>query len=359
MHTAAAATPLTRYLAVAYALLIALACLYPLSGWHGNGLPLFDYLIAPWPKYFRVEDLILNVLGYVPLGFILVPASRRSTGALSAILMATMLAALLSLSVETAQNFLPTRVASNIDLGGNTLGAFIGALFGSRWGHALFNTRSWLQRWRHNRVIPGRTGDIGLILAGLWLLAQFQPNSPLFTSGDLRRLLALPSPLPFDPAHFVVLEATLVAASCIAIGLFARCMMRHAGVLVLTMLLLLGVIAKSVASWAFLPSATPDAWLTPGTQAGLLAGVSLLSITLMLPRILQHASAGMAMLMATTLANLIPENPYLLTSPELLAHGNLLNFHGLTRIMSSLWPFVALAYLSAVGLWRGEHLRGQ
>lgn len=355
MHTTAA-TPLTRYLAVAYALLIALACLYPLSGWRDSGLPLFDYLVAPWPKYFRIEDLILNVGGYVPLGFILVPTlARRSNGAM-VIVTATMLAALLSLSVETAQNFLPTRVASNVDLGGNTLGAFVGALFGSLWGQALFNTHGGLQRWRHDRVIPGRTGDIGLILAGLWLLAQFLPDSPLFSSGDLRRLLALPTPLPFAPERFVVLEATLVAASCIAIGLFARCMMRHAGVLALVALLLLGVAAKSVATWSFLSSGTPGAWLTPGTQAGLLAGLPLLGIMLTLPRILQHACAGMAMLVATTLANLIPENPYLLTSPGLFERGNFLNFHGLTQIVTSLWPFVALAYLSALGLWRGEHL---
>ncbi|MBI1907129.1 MAG: VanZ family protein [Rhodocyclales bacterium] len=354
MHSAA--TPLTRYLAAAYALLIALACLYPLSGWRDNGLPLFDYLLAPWPKYFRIEDLILNVGGYVPLGFILVPTLARPGNGSMAIVAATVLAALLSLSVETAQNFLPTRVASNVDLGGNALGALIGAVFGSLWGHVLFNTHGRLQRWRHDRVIPGRTGDVGMILAALWLLAQFLPDSPLFSSGDLRRLLALPTPLPFDPERFVTLEATLVAANCVAIGLFARCMMRHAGGLALTALLLLGVAAKSVAAWSFLSSGTPDAWLTPGTQTGLLAGLPLLGIALLLPRILQHASAGMAMLVATTLANLIPENPYLLTSPGLFERGNFLNFHGLTQIVASLWPFVALAYLSALGLWRGEHL---
>mgnify|MGYP003599032092 CR=1 FL=1 len=43
---------------------------------------------------------------------------------------------------------------------------------------------------------------------------------------------------------------------------------------------------------------------------------------------------------------------------QLAGFSNVLNFHGLTGLVDSLWPYVALAYLSALGLWRGEHLGG-
>ena len=63
-------TSLPRNLALAYALLIAYACLHPLTGWRDSGLPLLDYLSAPWPKYFVAADFVFNVLGYLPLGFL-------------------------------------------------------------------------------------------------------------------------------------------------------------------------------------------------------------------------------------------------------------------------------------------------
>ena len=62
------------------------------------------------------------------------------------------------------------------------------------------------------------------------------------------------------------------------------------------------------------------------------------------------------MLFRSSLTNLLPENPYFLSGHQLMQQGNFLNFHGLTQLSANLWPFLALAYLSAVGLLRGEHL---
>lgn len=356
MQTAGAASPLTRYLATAYALLIVYACLHPFTGWRDTGLPLSDYLVAPWPKYYRMEDLVLNVLGYIPLGFVLVPALPRRLGPVGTVVVTTLLAGMLSFSIETTQNFLPSRISANVDLGCNVLGGFVGAVLGALWGHRLFDERGWLHRWRSGRIVPGRSGDLGLILLGLWLLTQLMPEQMLFSSGDLRRMLQIPTPLAFDPERFITLEATLVATSMLAIGLLARCMMRSGHPVPIVLLLLLAIGAKSLASLSFFVPGTATAWLTPGTQNGLVAGAVLLGIALLLPRIHQHALAGLAMLVATTLANLIPENPYLAVGQRLLDRGNFLNFHGLTQFVASIWPFLALAYLSALGLWRGEHL---
>ena len=356
MQAAGTATSLTRSLAIAYALLIAYACLHPFTGWRTTGLPLFDYLFAPWPKYVRMEDLVLNVLGYVPLGFVLAPSLPPRLGRFGTIVVTTFLAGLLSLSIETTQNFLPTRISSNVDLGCNTLGAFVGAVLGVLWGRRLFGVQGWLHRWRSERIIPGRTGDLGLILLGLWLLTQLMRESMIFSSGDVRQLLQLPTALPFDPGQFIALEATLVATSMLAIGLLARCMMRSGHPLPIAVLLLLAVAAKSLADYSFFDPGAPMAWLTPGSRNGLAIGAILLTGAMLLPRIHQHALAGVAVLIATTLTNLMPENPYLAVGQRLLDHGNFLNFHGLTQFVAGVWPFLALAYLSALGLWRGEHL---
>lgn len=356
----AVGTPrLTVYLAAAYTLLILYACLHPLTGWRVSGLPLFDYLTAPFPKYYRTEDLVLNVLGYLPLGFVLAPALPRRLGYMGTILLATLLAGLLSLTIETLQNFLPTRISSNVDLGCNIAGAFIGALLGSLLGRRLFDQHGWLNRWRDQRIIPGRTGDFGLILLALWLLTQLMPESMVFGSGDVRKLFALPNPLPFDPTHFIQLEAALVTAAIVSVGLLASSMMRAASPWPIALLLVLAVGAKALASQSFFVPPDPLGWLTPGARIGLMIGLPTLALALTLPSVLQHALAGMVLLIATVLANLIPDNPYLAVDQRLLDRGNFLNFHGLTQIVASSWPFVALAYLSAIGLWRGEHLRGR
>ena len=80
---------------------------------------------------------MLNVLGFLPLGFVMVPAmpSRLARG--TCVLLTVLLCSLLSLGLETLQNFLPTRVPSDVDLGCNALGALLGALAGAHVGHDL------------------------------------------------------------------------------------------------------------------------------------------------------------------------------------------------------------------------------
>lgn len=347
---------LPKYLAACCAALIAYACLYPFSGWQASGLPPLDYLAAPWPKYLRSEDLVVNVLGYVPLGFLLVPALPRRWHPLAAMLAAIGLGAAFSFAIETTQNFLPARVASNVDLGCNTLGALIGAIAGAACGRALFDPAGFLHRWRVANIVRGRAGDTGLILLGLWLLAQSMPDAALFSAGDLRRLLDLHTPMPFQPRPFITLEAAMVATGLLATGLFARCMLQSARLWPALAVLAGGIAVKAAATTMFVVPGDAWLWLTPGTRNGLIVGGGLLLVALMLPRVLQHALAGMALLGAALLANLIPENPYLAGSPRLVS-GTFQNFHGLARAVAGGWPLLALAWLSALGIWRGEHLR--
>lgn len=352
-----AISALPRHLALAYGLLIVYACLHPFTGWAVSGLPPLDYLTAPWPRYYSKLDLAFNVLGYLPLGFVLAPALPAHWRRGWAVVTATAVAALLSFGLETVQNFLPSRIASNLDLGTNIAGGFIGAMLGARWGHALFDERGWLHRWRSQRIVEGHMGDAGLILLGLWLLTQLTASELLYGNGDLRGLLGLPAPVAFLPQRFIHLDAALTATTVITLGLLAGCIMRSPSPWPILLLLALGLGAKTVATATFFVPGEPLGWFTPGARQGLAVGLPLLGAALLLPRIAQHALAGVGLLAATALINLMPENPYLpLLNHTLVNQGNFLNFHGLTRLVAALWPFLALAYLSALGLWRGDHL---
>lgn len=350
--------PLTlpRTLSLAYALLIAYACLHPLSGWRDSGLPPFDFLLAPWPKYFIALDFFFNIGAYIPLGFVLAAAMPTRWRRWRAVAASVALAGLLSLSLETAQNYLASRVASNLDLGGNIAGALLGALPGAFAGKAIFGRNGLVHRWRSEHLIAGRSGELGLLLAALWLLGQLTATDLLFSSGDIRSLLGIPAPLPFDADRFIAFDTALTASTLLAVGMLVRCMTLRPTPVPALLLLALGVGGKTLATTTFFEPGAPLAWLTPGAQQGLAVGMVLLAIAWLLPRLAQHALAGTALLIATALVNLMPENPYLSFSQRLTKASNFLNFHGLTQLVDSLWPFAALAYLSALGLWRGEHL---
>ncbi len=342
-------SPLAAWFAAAIGILIVYACLHPFTGWRDPGLPPFYFLDQPWPRYFTWIDLTVNVVGIVPFSFALVAAlpSRLSKG--WAVAVAILITFALSLSVETLQNYLPSRVPSNVDVGCNTLGGVLGALAGGRWGGRLFDPRSGLTRWRKRRIVAGHVGEIGLVVLGLWLLTLLTPESLLFATGDLRRLFDLPTPLQFNPTRFVKVEAAIAASQLVAVGLTARCIMRQFSPWPLLALIVLGLGAKTLASATFFAPGDPLHWATPGGQIGLVGGVALLGICLLLPVRCHAMLAGMALLVGTALVNLAPENPVLPSDAALIRQGNFLNFHGLTQLTTSLWPFVAFAYLGLLG----------
>ncbi|TMH28224.1 MAG: hypothetical protein E6H63_09095 [Betaproteobacteria bacterium] len=107
--------------------LVVYASLYPLEGWHDHGLSPFAYLGSPWPRNVMGLDIALNILGYMPFGFLCVAALHPRMRALGAFAVALAGAAALSLSLEAAQSYLPTRVAANVDVLCNVAGAACGA----------------------------------------------------------------------------------------------------------------------------------------------------------------------------------------------------------------------------------------
>jgi VanZ family protein len=354
----------SRHLAVVYTALLICASLYPMSGWRETGLPVFDYLIAPWPKYFDPAEIIINLIGYMPLGLVVVPALPKHWTWKRKIVVTVLFGTLLSFCMETTQNFLPKRVSSNVDLGANSFGTLLGALIGIRWGEAVFAQGRGLARWRERYIADnGLIGDVAMVLIILWVFVQLTPDQLLFAGGELRRLLDIAPPLPFEPGRLIVFEAAQTASMMLAVGLFARCTLRASGPMPVVALLVLGMCARLVGSASFFVPSSPLAWLTPGVRYGLFTGVALLFVALRLSRVAQHALAGASLLMASVLINMMPESPYFLRSvsggPVIIPRGNYPNFYALCRLIAAIWPFVALAYLSGLGLWRGERLENE
>jgi VanZ family protein len=351
MHSSPTSPPrLALYLALAYALLAIYGSLHPFTDWRDTGSSPIDFLFAGWSRYITGFDLAVNVLAYLPLGLFWFVALRPRWGGRRAALAALCIGTAISLAMEMLQNYLPSRVPSNIDVACNALGTLLGATLGLRWGAALVDGGR-LHALRQRLVLHGGTGDAGLMLVGLWLLTQLNPETLLFGNGDLRILLDLPAPLTYNATRFTEFETLVVGAHTLAAALLAGGLCRVDRRVAVALLLLGALVAKSFVLALSLGGARGFAWATPGSLAGLAMGTGLWLTSLQASARLQRAIAALALLIATVLVNLAPENPYIVNTWHTWNPGQFLNFLGLTKLASTLWPFLALTWLM---LLRGE-----
>lgn len=346
---------MARILFALYVLLTIYASLYPLEGWHNHGLSPFAYLDAAWPRYVTAFDIAANLLGYMPYGFLCVAALEPRVRGFGAFAVATTSACVLSLVLEAAQSYLPARVAMNLDVLCNVAGAVLGAAI------AAVIVPGWMRegplgRARAALFLPGVEIDVGLILIGLWLFTQLNPATLLFAAGDLRDLVAATAARARRPEFFAGVEAFTAAANLIGVGLLLSALMRP-GQRVRTLVCALVAVALAVKIAAFAVLLRAEhvlAWLTPGAQYGLLLGLLAVLFAVAMPRTARLALAAVLLMAATVLVNLAPPNPYLVATLKLWQQGHFLNFNGLTRLVSALWAFAALAYLIYLAAQRRE-----
>lgn len=335
-------TPLLLYFSLGYAVLIVYASLYPLIGWQNDGASSIDFVFAGWPRYTTTFDLVINIAAYIPLGFFLASALRPRFVPKHAWWIAVLAAALLSFLLEFTQNYLPSRVASNLDLAGNACGALLGALPGVLWRRQRIDNLR-LAYWPDH----GQSFELGLVLMGLWLLTQFDPATLLFGSGDLRSLLPLPSTLTFSAAGFVRIESLIAASGLLATLLMASLIApTHQRRLFPLLLLAVGLAAKSLAFALMTHPKTALAWATPGALLGVLVGGLVWLAALALPLTWQRLLAATALFTASVMVNLAPVNPYLENLQNTWNPGQFLNFHGLTHFITLLWPYLALPWFA-------------
>lgn len=88
----------------------------------------------------NASDVALNIVGFVPLGgLVMVYLKNRRWADASAVVIAVAAGLVISLMIELLQVFLPSRDSSLLDVLNNTLGSGIGAGLG-------VTARLWLQR---------------------------------------------------------------------------------------------------------------------------------------------------------------------------------------------------------------------
>jgi VanZ family protein len=355
MDPAPRASPLARYLFLAYVLLVVYATLYPFSGWRDSGISAFAYLAASRPRYISGFDLAVNVLGYVPYGWLAVLALHPGVRGAAAFAAALASGTVLALMLEATQTFLPTRFASNVDVACNLAGTVLGALLGMRSVGWLLGQGP-LLRWRARDVLPGARADAGLVLLALWLATQLNPASLLFGAGDLRDLFRQPAGSAYEADVFVAIEALTAACNLVAVGLTASAILAPGAPLMRTLagLIGLGLLVRAGAFAILRQAEDVLLWLTPGALIGLAVGLPVLFAAATLPRVVRLALAAVLLMGATVLVNLAPANPYFASTLAVWGQGHFLNFNGLTRLLSSLWPFGALLYLMLLAARQGD-----
>ena len=338
---------LARYLGVAYLLLTAYACLWPFDEFRNIAGGPLEFLIQPWPRYFILQDALFNIAGFVPLGFLGLASLPKAQTGYKPVLLVLGVCTLFSFGLEFYQNYLVSRVASNLDLACNALGGLLGALLALRWRKTL-TPGGILHNWRTRRLPPGRRGEIGLLLILAWWLAQSEPLSDLFSNGDLRPIFALAAPIGFSVKRYIAFEAASVACGLLAFGMFLRCGLRNPSPWLVGLIVAAGVLIKALAGLWFVRPAAPWPWTAPGAGWGLVAGGLLLTAFWRSRPSTRLALASLSLLLSTVLVNLSPGNPFEEASQHLIRNAHFTGLHGLTLALALVWPFCALAWLALV-----------
>jgi VanZ family protein len=350
-----------------YAALIVYASLYPFAGWRIPGVGPLDFLVLGWPKWWTAFDFVSNLLGYLPLGFLLFVALLRGgqEARLSALL-AVSGAALLSLSMEVLQNYLPHRVASNVDLGLNIAGAALGVGLG-----LLLNGRGGIARWQKARehwFVARSAGGLALLL--LWPIGLLFPTAVPFGLGHVlgRVQPMLAELLDGTPAEAwtsgwadaAIAQATQVALSpatelsIIVLGLAAPCLVAFTiavpgwrRALLVVGAAGLGVVATTLSTALNFGPQHALAWTTASALQGVLVGVAASALLSLVP---SRVAAGFGLIALTALVMLVaqaPADPYFAQSLQAWEQGRFIRFHGAAQWVGWIWPYAALAYLLA------------
>ena len=368
-HPARPPSRFSRYALAGYVLLIVYASLYPFSGWRWQGLMPFDFVTAPLPRYITASDLLINVAGYLPLGYLLARTLPAHWSRGVSWLAASLLASALSFSMESTQAFLPMRVSSNLDWLTNSLGGVLGAAL-CVWLLPRLRLAALLRLWRERWFAPH--GGYGLLLLALWPLALLWPAAVLFGTGqigptllqpaldtDTWRILSawfvnsglrLPDFAPMSPLRQTGITAAMLIGSMLTLTALLRPQAPR-----LRLALLLTVAGLLAVSLSAALSFGPDhalAWATVPTLRSVALGLVIgLPLTWLPPR-WAAAVGALSLALALVWINFSGPGPYYAMNLQAWSQGLFIRLYGLPQWLSWLWPFATLVYLVAHALAR-------
>jgi VanZ family protein len=326
-------------------LLIVYASLYPFLPWRLPPAESLHEAIAV-PRYLIRSDVVFNVLAYIPLGTLAALYFRQRGDARRAIAEAIALGAALSAVMETAQLFIPGRVAAISDFLANTGGTVLGALMFADPVYSMATAP--LGAMRERNVIEGAWGDAGLVLLGLWLIAQLNPALPFFGAGNIGERVA---------PELMLVQWFAVGMGICGYGLFVSSLLRGEGALRVTLVLLsVALWLKFAASTFMLQPNFSAEWVSAGRIAGIAGGIMAL---VPLRRVARLGRIYIALVLILAGAMLSKIFGAYSAMDELLRlfrwpHGQLASFATLTRFIHELWPLAAVVFLVALFF----HVRG-
>jgi len=150
------------------------------------------HLLQYGAHQFGPDDLLINLLLFVPFGALLHHDWRHRTWKLrSIVMMISAGAILISGTIEYAQSFLPTRDSSIIDVLFNTLGALLGVTADRRWGTGIARGLYRLRARTSFAILAGLTACFlmfAVLVSGALqrrsLLSNWNPEYPLLIGNE-------------------------------------------------------------------------------------------------------------------------------------------------------------------------------
>ena len=335
---------LRTWLVISYALFIVYASLSPFSGWREQGLDFTEVLSQPLLLTYTAFDTAINLLSYLPFGFLVVLALRAHFGAVTSVIAGMCLCIFLSAGMEYLQMYLPARVSSNMDLLANSAGALAGALLA-----ASITSWTWLLarliRWRSGLFHHGKEMDFGLALLALWMFGQINPSLPMlgnvFISEVARQpFVALPH-APFD-----WWESGAVALNLLMLGTLMLTLLRLPRNVITALLVILSAVAlaKFVTAAVLLKSWALLLWINGEAMLGIVTGMLLLLSILWLPRAAAISLGAAVSITYFVIVNFVFDGNTPATAMPVYHwhYGHLLNYNGLAQTIALVFPLLLM-----------------
>ena len=308
------AMPLARAMTLSYALLILYVSLNPFDFDFQNGITAWAWLNAPLPRFITLFDVSVNILAYIPFGFLVMFAAYPRWRNYVALGIALGLSAALALGVETLQSWLPTRIPSQMDWWANILGGLLGGLLaiplGPQWlsGSAI--------RRRFDQWFGLNWAACALFLLFPW--SQIYPQSSWLGTGVWGHAIFGSVDWGTLVINHVIQETVITSLCWVGIGMLLSLGMRAKAPQwqILNGLLGLTVLIKTLFTALQFGIEFSLIWLTAGAIWGMVLGSLVLRWALRLDPRSKFWLALMCLLGTTIAVNVLPDNPCLLYTSD-------------------------------------------
>lgn len=253
------------------------------------------------------------------------------------------LSAILALSVETLQSWLPTRIPSLMDWWANVFGGLLGGLLaiplGPQWlsGSAI--------RRRFDQWFGLNWAACALFLLFPW--SQIYPQSSWLGTGVWGHAIFGSIDWGTVVINQVVQETVITALCWLGVALLLSTGLRTKAPQwrILMGLLSLTVVMKTFFTALQFGGEFSLIWLTAGALWGMVLASFLLWRTLRLNHKTRFNLALLCLVIGTIAINVLPDNPYFILNLRHWYQGRLLHFNELMQWVSVVWLPIALIWM--------------